>query len=63
MTKEEYRRIADSGLPSFNPPTYELEQVIPTRPAGIPKTETPEKPKTPPSLSYRYLKLPLLLLR
>ena len=39
----------DSGVPSFNPPTYEPEQIIPTRPAGIPKTETPEKPKSPAS--------------
>jgi len=43
----------DGNLPSFNPPTYEPEQipeqVNQTRPAGIPKTETPEpeKPKPP----------------
>ena len=39
----------DSGLPSFNPIQFEPEQVIPTRPAGIPKTQTPEKPKPPAS--------------
>jgi len=37
----------DSGVPSFNPIRYEPEQMIFTEPAPIPKTKTPETPKTP----------------
>jgi hypothetical protein len=36
----------DSGLPSFNPPTYEPEQIVPTTPSGIDTGEPPE-PKPP----------------
>lgn len=34
----------DAGLPSFYSPYFEPEQVIPTSPARVPKTKTPEKP-------------------
>ena len=37
----------DSGIPSFNPIRYEPEQMIFTQPAPVPKTNTPETPKTP----------------
>lgn len=38
--------LCDAGVPSFNPIQFEPEQVIPTVPAGIPKTDTPEKSKS-----------------
>ena len=37
--------FCDSGLPSYDPIQFEPEQLIPTTPAGIPKTDTPDKPK------------------
>jgi len=37
----------DAGVPSYDPINYEPEQTLPTTPAGIPKTDTPEKPETP----------------
>ena len=37
----------DAGVPSFNPIRYEPEQMIFTQPAPVPKTNTPETPKTP----------------
>ena len=37
--------LCDAGVPSFNPIQFEPEQVIPTVPATIPKTDSPDKPK------------------
>ena len=37
----------DSGIPSFNPINYEPDQMIMTYPAPVPRTDTPETPKTP----------------
>jgi len=37
----------DAGVPSYNPINYEPEKILPTTPAGIPKTDTPEKPEPP----------------
>ena len=37
----------DAGVPSYNPINYEPERILPTTSAGIPKTDTPEKPETP----------------
>lgn len=36
--------FCDSGVPSYDPIQYEPEQLIPTRPAPVPKTESPDKP-------------------
>jgi hypothetical protein len=37
----------DSGIPSFNPINFEPEQMTITRPAPVPKTDTPDKPLPP----------------
>ena len=37
----------DSGIPSFNPISFEPEQMIMTSPAPVPKTDTPDKPLPP----------------
>ena len=37
----------DAGVPSYNTINYEPERILPTTSAGIPKTDTPEKPETP----------------
>ena len=37
----------DSGIPSFNPISFEPEQMTITRPAPVPKTDTPDKPLPP----------------
>mgnify|MGYP000912774733 CR=1 FL=1 len=37
----------DSGVPSFNPIQYEPENMTITRPAPVPKTDTPDPPPTP----------------
>ena len=37
----------DAGVPSFDPPSYEPDQMIITRPAPVPKTDMPDPPKTP----------------
>ena len=39
--------LCDAGVPSYNTINYEPERVLPTTPAGIPKTDTPKKPETP----------------
>jgi len=39
--------FCDAGVPSYDPINFEPEQTLPTTPAGIPKTDTPEKPETP----------------
>ena len=37
----------DAGVPSFNPIQYEPENMTITRPAPVPKTDTPDPPETP----------------
>ena len=37
----------DAGVPSFNPIQYEPENMTITRPAPVPKTDTPDPPPTP----------------
>jgi hypothetical protein len=37
----------DAGVPSYDPINYEPEKILPTTSAGIPKTDSPEKPETP----------------
>ena len=37
----------DSGVPSFDPISFEPEQMILTEPAPVPKTKTPDPPETP----------------
>jgi len=37
----------DSGFPSYNPISFEPEQIVPTTAAGVPKTKSPDKPETP----------------
>ena len=37
----------DAGVPSYNPISFEPEQMIITRPAPVPKTKTPDPPETP----------------
>jgi len=37
----------DAGVPSFNPISFEPERLVPTTTAGVPKTDSPEKPETP----------------
>ena len=37
----------DSNVPSFNPISFEPENMTITRPAPVPKTQTPEAPKVP----------------
>ena len=37
----------DAGVPSYDPINYEPEKILPTTSAGIPKTNSPEKPETP----------------
>ena len=37
----------DSDIPSFNPINFEPEQMTITRPAPVPKTDTPDKPLPP----------------
>ena len=37
----------DSGIPSYNPISFEPEQMIMTSPAPVPKTKTPETPELP----------------
>jgi len=37
----------DSGVPSFNPISFEPNKMIMTEPAPIPKTKTPDPPETP----------------
>ena len=37
----------DAGVPSFNPIQYEPENMTITRPAPVPKTDTPDPPNTP----------------
>ena len=39
--------ICDAGIPSFNPISFEPEQMTITRPAPVPKTKTPETPELP----------------
>lgn len=49
------KTFCDAGVPSYDPIQYEPEQLIPTRPAPVPKTESSDKsdkpepkvPKTP----------------
>ena len=37
----------DAGVPSYNPISFEPEQMIITRPTPVPKTKTPDPPETP----------------
>ena len=37
----------DSGFPSYNPISFEPEQIVPTTAAGVPKTDVPDKPEPP----------------
>jgi len=37
----------DAGVPSYNPINFEPEQMTITRPAPVPKTDTPDPPETP----------------
>jgi len=37
----------DSGVPSYNPISFEPERIVPTTTAGVPKTDSPDKPETP----------------
>jgi hypothetical protein len=54
--------LCDSGVPSFNPIRFEPEQVIPTVPADLPKTDPPENPKpeipTAPPIKPPQLNIP-----
>ena len=38
------KTFCDGQTPSFNPIQYEPERLVPTNPAPVPKTESPEKP-------------------
>ena len=51
--------FCDAGTPSFNPIEYEPEQVIPTTPAPVPKTKTPEKPESLPVPEVKVPELPI----
>ena len=39
--------LCDGQVPSYNPINFEPEQMIFTEPAPVPKTKTPDSPKTP----------------
>ena len=39
------KTFCDAGVPSYDPIQYEPEQLIPTRPAPVPKTESSDKPE------------------
>ena len=45
--KEGLVTYCDSGIPSYNPISFEPEQMIITEPAPVPKTKTPDPPETP----------------
>jgi hypothetical protein len=51
--------FCDGNIPSFNPINFEPNQLLPTQ---KPEVDT-RQPKPPSAPDYRYLKLPLLLLR
>ena len=51
--------FCDAGTPSFNPIEYEPEQIIPTTPAPVPKTKTPEKPESLPAPTVKAPELPI----
>lgn len=41
------KTFCDAGVPSYDPIQYEPEQLIPTRPAPVPKTESSDKSDKP----------------
>ena len=45
--KEGLVTYCDAGIPSFNPISFEPEQMIITEPAPVPKTKTPDPPESP----------------
>ena len=45
--KEGLVTYCDSGIPSYNPISFEPEQMIITRPAPVPQSKTPETPEIP----------------
>ena len=51
--------LCDAGTPSFNPIDYEPEQIIPTTPAPVPKTKTPEKPESLPAPKVKAPEIPI----
>jgi hypothetical protein len=38
------KTFCDAGVPSYDPIQYEPERLVPTNPAPVPKTESPDKP-------------------